>query len=301
MATASLVHAVLDTHTGLVRDHNEDYTSAWEPQSDVDRLRHGWLYIVADGVGGAAAGEVASRYATERIQYHYLASAHLPNLEERLRQAIQAANEDLRRLAVESQPHNHMATTVVAAVVRDNQAVLANVGDSRGYHWRAGRLQQITKDQSLVAQLVEEGAITQAEALHHPRRNIILFSIGSMREPRIDLFQLPLEPDDRLLLCSDGLTRHVEDEEIAAIVGRPGLASAVHELIDLANERGGSDNITIALIHIQRPPVPAGRLVIPTPRLTVRSRTAAALWGYTLFLAVLEMILILLIWYGLRI
>ncbi len=300
MATPPFVQAVLETHTGLVRDHNEDYTSAWEPQSEQDRCRHGWLYIVADGVGGAAAGEVASQYATERIQHHYLASAHLPGLDARLRHAIQAANEDLRQLAANSHRHSHMATTVVAAVVRDNQAVLANVGDSRGYHWRAGRLQQITKDQSLVAQLVEEGAITQAEALNHPRRNIILFSIGSMREPRIDLFQVALEPDDRLLLCSDGLTRHVEDEEIAAILGRAAPAPAVHELIELANQRGGSDNITIALIHIQRPPV-AIRRVISTPTLTVRPRTSTALWVYTLFLAILEMILILLVWYGLRV
>lgn len=301
MSTVTQVSAVLKTDTGMVRDHNEDYVSAWEPSSEEEKASHGWLYLVADGVGGAEAGEVASRVTVEQVTTYYLADHETQEVGERLQAAIRAANDDLRQLAA-NQHHANMATTLVAVAIVNNQATIANVGDSRCYHWRQGQIRQITKDQSLVAQLVEEGAITEEEALNHPRRNVILFSIGSMRDPRIDLFTVSLEPDDLLLLCSDGLTRHVSDPEIAETLGQTTPELAGQMLVELANARGGSDNISVALISFgQHTPVARVVTAPMRPFVLPAGATPYALWAYALFLAVVEVILILVIWFGLRV
>ena len=237
------------TDPGLVRGHNEDFVAVYEPQTPDDHLLHGSLYIVADGVGGADAGEVASQYASERAQYHYLQSSNEQGWGHRLIEAMQAANTDLRRLAAEREDSRRMATTMVAAVIQDARAYIGNVGDSRAYLLRGGSLVQVTRDQSLVARLVEEGALTPEEAVKYPYKNVILYSIGSEKRPPIDLFEVDLEPGDLLLLCSDGLTRHVDDGEIAAILLDEPPQSAAESLVRLARERGGEDNITVALVQ----------------------------------------------------
>lgn len=247
-ATAPL-SAAWRTDPGLVRGHNEDFVTVYEPDTPDDRLRHGSLYIVADGVGGADAGEVASQYASERALHHYLAAAGEREWGPRLIEAMQAANTDLRRLAAEREDSRRMATTMVAAVVLDSQAFIGNVGDSRAYLWHGGALAQVTRDQSLVARLVEEGALTAEEALRYPYKNVILYSLGSEKRPPIELFEVALEQGDLLLLCSDGLTRHVSDEEIAAILGRELPEAAAETLVGLARERGGEDNITVAVVQ----------------------------------------------------
>ena len=243
------------TDQGRVRSHNEDFVASHEPPGPEEESRDGRLYIVADGVGGSDAGEVASRYATERTIHHYL-SAHEPSdWGERLRQAMLAANADLRQLTSEKHSGKRMATTMVAAVLHVDRATIANVGDSRGYHWRNGVMRQVTKDQSLVARLLEEGAITEEEAANHPRKNIILHSLGSESAPQIDLYELILATGEMLILCSDGLTRHVRDDEIASMVGEMAAQKATEKLVQLANERGGEDNISVAVLRIgERPP-----------------------------------------------
>ncbi len=199
------------TDPGLVRSHNEDFVAVYEPESPDDRRLHGSLYIVADGVGGADAGEVASQYATERTLHHYLADGDHEGWGPRLIEAMQSANTDLRRLAADRDDSRRMATTMVAAVVADNHAHIGNVGDSRAYLWRDGVLEQVTRDQSLVARLVEEGALTADEATRYPYKNVILYSIGSEKRPPIDLYDVELAPGDMLLLCTDCLTRHLSD------------------------------------------------------------------------------------------
>ena len=238
MAQRQLIDASLRTHQGRVRSNNQDFIAWREPADADEEQKQGWLYILADGAGGMDAGEVASRFATERTLHHYLADEE-PGWGARLQAAMQAANADLRDMSARNEGNSRMATTMVAVVISDHRAYVANVGDSRAYFWRNGSLRQVTKDQSLVAQLVDEGAITAEEAAVHPRRNVILFSLGSERTPRIDLYELPLEAGDKLVLCSDGLTRHVSDEEIEAVVGRQAAAEATESLISLANERGG--------------------------------------------------------------
>ncbi len=237
------------TDPGLVRSHNEDFVIVYEPESPGDYQLHGTLYIVADGVGGADAGEVASQYASERTLHHYLQSTQFDTLGARLIEAMQSANTDLRRLAVERDDSRRMATTMVATVIQDDRAYIGNVGDSRAYLWRGSVISQVTRDQSLVARLVEEGALTAEEALRYPYKNVILYSLGSEKRPPIDLFEVELEPGDHLLLCSDGLTRHVSDEEIARILAGEEPGAAVETMVRLARQRGGEDNIPVAILQ----------------------------------------------------
>jgi protein phosphatase len=295
MSSNGLIEASLRTHQGRIRDHNEDFVAFREPADSRDESQDGWLYIVADGVGGADAGEVASQFAAERTVEHYVNSAQVTDLGQRLLSAMRTANTDLRQFVAERNDHSRMATTMVAVVVRGNRAYIGNVGDSRGYLWRNGDLHQITKDQSLVAKLVEEGAITEAEAAVHPRKNVILYSLGSERDPKIDLFEQILEPDDILLLCSDGLTRHVSDEELATIASQQEPDVATRTLIDLANSRGGEDNISVVVLHYNSAHAVVAPLVGTQPEEQPK-RHRALLWSYTLLLSIVQVILIITAW-----
>lgn len=310
MATIEAVTASLRTDVGVVRERNEDFVGSWEPTTPEEQVEHGWLYIVADGVGGADAGDVASQHATEQTIRYYVSEPH-DDVAERLRHAVQAANDDLRQLASQRNRSNYMATTIVAVAIRDGKVMFANVGDSRGYHVRDGAIQQVTKDQSLVAQLVEEGAITEEEALVHPRRNVILSSLGPTREPKIDLFDLHVSQGDILFLCSDGLTRHVSDEEIAEICQNEAPDAATRILIDLANERGGSDNVSVAILRVgdttssgryKRPSSNRGSSMMNQDvELTTGSKSPVGLWVYALALVLVEAALIFIVWYLLRV
>lgn len=304
MSLPAKINASLRTDVGRVREHNEDYVTFREPLDAYDEVLHGWLYLVADGVGGADAGEVASQFASERTLENYLQDAQNPNLGERLVDAMQAANTDLRQMIAERDSGSRMATTMVAVVLQGDQAYFANVGDSRGYLWREGVLEQVTKDQSLVAKLLEEGAITAEEAEYHPRRNVILYSLGSERHPKIDLFEKKLLPGDIILLCSDGLTRHVTDEELAELVAASDEPAAVTQhLIDLANSRGGQDNISAAILHYdnqgvshtgKNQPDSVSPVVTTPPRND--QKKARTLWGFTLLLSLIQTMLIITLW-----
>jgi len=249
METKGQINAHVETATGLVREHNEDFVDLREPTDQDDEKLNGWIYLVADGVGGADAGEVASRYASEQMIAQFVSDHDFEDWGQRLVNAMQIANVKLRKMVAERDDNSRMATTMVAAVIHKNKVFIGNVGDSRGYHWRKGQLKQVTRDQSLVAKLVEEGAISEAEAQLHPRRNVILYSLGSENQPKIDLFELKLQPRDILLLCSDGLTRHVSDDEISEVLVDTTPKSATKKLIKLANQRGGEDNISAVVIH----------------------------------------------------
>ncbi len=294
------ITASLRTDVGRVREHNEDFVGSWEPQSAAEAEANGWLYIVADGVGGAEAGEIASQHATEQVIRFYI-EKETGSTAERLESAVRAANRDLRQLADQRGAVRAMATTMVAAVIEGTAVTLANVGDSRGYHIDNDTITQITKDQSLVAKLVEEGTITEAEAAVHPQRNVILSSLGPSRDPRVDLFSLTLAPGQLLLLCSDGLTRHVADDEIAAIANANAPDDATTKLIALANDRGGGDNISVAVIGMGDPlqETLRGANVAAAPPQPTTKRWK--LWTYTLFLSMVEVVLITLVYYWLRV
>lgn len=298
MSNKGRIEASLRTHEGQVRDHNEDFVSFREPTDIDDESQNGWVYIVADGVGGADAGEVASQFASERTLAHYLANNQDKEWGRRLVDAMQAANTDLRQMVAERNSNSRMATTMVAAVIQGKQLFLANVGDSRGYHWRNGQIRQITKDQSLVAKLVEEGAITEAEAKDHPRKNVILYSLGSERNPKIDLFSVSLESGDVLVLCSDGLIQHVTDDEISLVVSQLEPGAATQSLIELANKRGGKDNISVAILRYD---MPGNQPVVLETTEERQPGGRMLMWLYTMFLSFIQTILIIFVWLLLRV
>lgn len=297
------VNFSMRTDQGRVRDHNEDFVASHLPSGPEEESQNGQLYIVADGVGGSDAGEVASRFATERTIHHYIENSDTVDWGERLRQSMLAANTELRQLSGRQYEGLRMATTMVAVVLHGDSATLANVGDSRAYHWQDGAISQITKDQSLVARLLEEGAISEEEAVNHPRKNVILHSLGSENAPQIDLYQVSLRPSEALVLCSDGLTRHVSDEEIAGAIGQVAVEEATEKLIELANSRGGEDNISVAVLTFGDEPDMelADRFVAPrvvaVPRaLADTAHARRAMWIYTAILCIVQVALIVLVW-----
>lgn len=306
MSNHRLVNAATCTDVGQIRDHNEDYVIFREPANEEEFAQNGWLYVVADGVGGADAGEVASQFASKQTVEHYLRNYAQENWGQRLVDSMQAANTDLRRMVAERNDNSRMATTMVSVVIDAHKAYIANVGDSRGYLWRNGALEQVTKDQSLVAKLLEEGAITEEEAENHPRRNVILYSLGSERSPKIDLFERFLEPNDKILLCSDGLTRHVTDEELAEHLYSNNLEETAAALVHLANNRGGQDNITVSILQFQADSSISDSAKNGSAQKAARSgnKTAVSptahasknLWNLTILLAVIQSFLIVFLW-----
>ncbi len=289
------IRAASETNVGQIRGHNEDFLLNWEPKTATEAVEHGWLYIVADGVGGADAGEVASQFASEEVQAQYLTTSENRDWNGRILDAMYTANSNLRQMVAERNDSSRMATTMVALVIHEDVATIANVGDSRAYHWRNGRFEQVTRDQTLVAKLVEEGAITAQEAVNHPRGNVILYSIGSERHPKIDTYELNLLEGDMFVLCSDGLTKHVADEEIRQTIEQQTPIAATESLIELANNRGGEDNITVTIVQYGDSPYLQSKALIisASEEEKIANSSRIALWFYTAFLAFVMILLMI--------
>ena len=224
------------TDIGCVRDHNEDSLVVAPP-----------LYVVADGMGGHAAGEVASEIAVE-----VLAERAPKTLDpEALARAVEEANLAIINAARIGEGRKGMGTTCTAAMLEDERLIIAQVGDSRAYLMHNGKLQQLTRDHSLVADLVEAGEITPAQARIHPQRSAITRALGSDPRTQPDMYEINVEAGDRLLLCSDGLSSMLEDDEIQTIMNRtddPQLCAA--QLVNGAIAAGGSDNVTVIVVNI---------------------------------------------------
>jgi protein phosphatase len=223
------------TDVGRTRDHNEDDFGVGEG-AGVEQ--YGELLIVCDGMGGHAAGEVASRLGVETILSTYYSDAS-PDRVDVLRRAFERANA-----RIHAEGRGAMGTTGVAALFYQGMLHVANVGDSRAYLIRNDEICQVSRDHSLVGEQVAAGVITADQARSSYYRNVITRALGYQSEVQVDLFHLPLQAGDMVVLCSDGLHGLVGDEEIYEIVRSMPLADAVDRLIDLANERGGTDNIT---------------------------------------------------------
>ena len=241
------------TDVGKLRDHNED--------SYLDEKSAG-LFVVCDGMGGHAGGEVASSIAVETINefihnqkegdWPFGHDAERPLAGERLRNAALLANQRITE-HIEKEPWlARMGTTMVSALVApDGASWVANIGDSRAYLWRDGSLRQITSDHSWVNEQVQRGVLSSAEAAAHPLKNVITRALGARDTLPVDLMEEHLQSGDALLLCSDGLTGMVTDEAITGILGDLSLPPEVacQQLIDAANENGGEDNITVVLVR----------------------------------------------------
>jgi len=252
------------TDLGRTRDHNEDRflvadltRKAASLQPDVrqhDIGPRGTLLVVADGMGGAAAGELASEMATDAIYAHLVKTWNAEHevtpqrFAYRLKEAVEVANASIHAHAKAHPEVRGMGTTTTAAGVLNDHVYLTQVGDSRAYLIRGGQAHQITKDQSLMQRLVEAGELTEEEAAQSERRNIILQALGPDPKVKVDLTHQEVRRGDILVLCSDGLSGQVKKEEIAQVVSTtPDLSAACDKLIAIANERGGPDNITVVL------------------------------------------------------
>ena len=212
------------------------------------------VFIVCDGMGGAAAGEVASSLAVDEILKHLDHSnghAHI-TLPLAAEKAILAANEAIYDRAQRNRKLSGMGTTMVALITRDRRAWLMNIGDSRGYRLRDGKLEQLTLDHSLVEEQVRLGRMSPAEALRSPLRNVITRALGTQSRVTPDIFELEPEPGDVYLLCSDGLTRELSDKDIEKLVlSAPSLEDACELLVEAAKKVGGHDNITCLLVRAE--------------------------------------------------
>ena len=233
------------TDTGRQRNANEDSYFTAAP-----------LFVVADGMGGAQAGEVASKAAAESF------ARDLPEAppERVLEETIEGANRTIHELARKDPSLAGMGTTTTAAIVdlEAEEVALGHVGDSRAYRLRGGKLEQLTRDHSLVEEMRRKGQLTDAQAEDHPQRSIITRALGPEPEVQVDLQTVPAQPGDVFLICSDGLTTMLDDEKIAHLLGRAtSLQSAVRALVDEANRAGGRDNITVVAFRLEDTAAPA--------------------------------------------
>jgi protein phosphatase len=240
------------TNTGMLRDHNEDAYKIPSP-TDADTLaRKGYLYVLADGMGGHQKGEVASAVTIETVNsvyYTTVTSLNEKDAEDAIITALSNAIEEANMRVMYATEGG--GTTVVAAVLHGDSLVVMNVGDSRAYLLRNSELQLMSRDHSLVSRLVELGKITAEEALTHPRRNVLYQALGQGTDVEIHIFSQKLQPDDIVILCSDGLWGEVSEAAIKEVLSQvisPLLAAK--QLIDQANALGGPDNITAIIIHV---------------------------------------------------
>src|SRR5579859_5553006 len=238
------------TDVGRRREHNEDNMAFVIPKDPLVMANKGALFIVADGMGGHAAGEVASEIAVDTISNMY----YQDDSEEggvSLLRAIRRANASIHQRAAENMLRTGMGTTCVAAVLRGNIAYIANVGDSRAYLLRGNQVVQITRDHSWVAEQVRAGLLTEDQARTHTQRNVITRCLGTQADVEIDVFPEQIEEKDALVLCTDGLSGLVSDDEIRRIVDQSGPQESVYHLVERANENGGPDNITAIVVSVQ--------------------------------------------------
>jgi PPM family protein phosphatase len=263
-----IAHVLGRTDVGRTREHNEDAflvadLSAGTVSEQAEAVTYtlgprGALFMVADGLGGAAAGEIASGMAVDivlqELRRSWLSSpgSDPDTFAHALKKACEAANARIYEYAMKNPDHRGLGTTATIAGLLGDTLYLVQVGDSRAYIVRAGVAQQITKDQSLMQRLIEAGEMTPEDAEHSDRRNIILQALGPEPTVKIDLTHQPVRRGDLLVLCTDGLSGQVRKEEIGRVVAQErDLTAAGQSLIDRANENGGPDNITVVIAHLE--------------------------------------------------
>jgi serine/threonine protein phosphatase PrpC len=230
--------SIWKTDTGRARADNEDSAYARPP-----------LYVVADGMGGAQAGEVASALAVEEFRGGLVTQG---TAEQRLSERVQAANRRIYETAHRKLEHEGMGTTLTAVYLDESDLAVAHVGDSRAYIFRDGELIRLTHDHSLVEELIRRGKLTPEQAAAHPQRSIITRALGIEPEVEVDTWTYPMQAGDVVLLCSDGLTSMISEPQIASVLAaEPDLVRAGDRLIAEANEAGGRDNITVVLFRLE--------------------------------------------------
>ncbi|WP_176717330.1 Stp1/IreP family PP2C-type Ser/Thr phosphatase [Vulcanibacillus modesticaldus] len=243
------MQAAVRTDVGKVRAINEDYIFVSDPYPN------GLLVaIVADGMGGHQAGEIASKTAVEVI-YHEIHQIMSNNLsiegyQLALEKAIHKANGEVYKQSLNNDGYRGMGTTILASIISPEWIILGHIGDSRAYLVDDNNIRQLTEDHSLVNELVKEGQLTQEEAMTHPKKNILTRALGTEEKVKVDICLIHWEKDQTLLLCSDGLTNHVSDEKIFEVLNQKDVSieNKTDYLLSLAIDAGGEDNISIILV-----------------------------------------------------
>ena len=232
--------------TGRMRAENQDYVSVFINQSGAQ------LAIVADGVGGQNGGDVAATMAVSHIgnQWQQSTISTVETAKQWLIEQVNNENDTIVKTAQRYRTLNGMATTLVIAVILANQLIIANIGDSRAYVIRQRQMRQLTVDHNLANELLQEGAITEDEAVTHPGRHLITRQLGVTDDSKPDLFAINLYPNDYVLMTTDGMPKHVSDENILqTVLSANDIADAVTQLITKTNNAGGSDNVTVLIGH----------------------------------------------------
>lgn len=239
------LQAAVQTSTGRLRSSNEDAYGMCAERG---------MFVVCDGMGGAAGGEIASRLAADAVLEHWASHAGELPPREALHQAIAAANRTVLDRAESDPGLSGMGTTLVALVLTPDAALIGHAGDSRCYLLRGGELRRQTRDHSLIDEQLRLGTITAEEAEHSPFRSVITRAVGTQPAVTEEIQEIAVEAGDLFLLCTDGLTREVSEDEIARILsmaaGAPSLEPAAWRLVEMANEAGGRDNITCLLVRV---------------------------------------------------
>ena len=234
------------TDIGKVRDVNQDSVMGGFISENTA------VVVVCDGMGGAQSGEVASRMAIEnvykRIVDNFRPDASSNSIRNLMLTAVHAANTIVYEKSIEDIDKNGMGTTCVAALVDGKHCYVVNIGDSRAYLLQKNKIEQVTVDHTYVQSLYDEGHITKEEMKTHKMRNVITRAIGVEEDVEVDYFEFDLEDNFSLLLCSDGLTKYCNEEKIYDCIFERNLEKGIEELIDFSNEKGGRDNITVAVI-----------------------------------------------------
>ncbi len=228
---------------GTVRKLNEDYVGCYEKD-----IR---FYVVADGMGGHNAGEVASKIAVDSVIKYIKEAKDIKseNLGGILSKAVEYANENIYKESMKSQKLTGMGTTITACLIKGSNAVVANVGDSCCYFIKNNDIIKITKDHSLVQQLIDSGTITEEEALSHPNKNIITRALGTSESVKVDIFELQFDDVSKGILATDGLTNVVSADEIYNVVLNNEKEIACHKLIELSKQKGSRDNISVIVFE----------------------------------------------------
>jgi serine/threonine protein phosphatase PrpC len=265
------------TDVGRKRPHNEDNMAYVIPKDEQVMARKGALFIVADGMGGHAAGEVASEIAVDTVTMTYYQDDN-EDIPLSLMNAIKRANTIIHQRAAENMLRSGMGTTCVSAVLRGNTAHVANVGDSRAYVIRNGQVRQVSQDHSWVEEQVRAGLLTRDQARSHAQRNVITRCLGTQAEVEVDVFTEELEEGDCLILCTDGLSGSVYEEDLRAIVEQYIPQESVYHLVERANENGGPDNITAIVVRVHElgiePPTARHLVHVGSSDLSVEEDTA---------------------------
>lgn len=235
------------TDRGIVREHNEDSGGIFYNPSGQ------FLAVIADGMGGHLAGDVASRMAVQWIQQEWEKTNEFnttQKVEKWVTKHLQKANDKILKKANNNEKYQGMGTTVVLVIGLEESLVVAHIGDSRCYLHEGDTFKQVTEDHSLVNELIRSGQLSEEDATHYPRKNVVLKAVGTEKQILPDIQTISWREGDQLLLCSDGLSDKIQEEELAAHLEKDGSVQEIAKsLVELANERGGEDNISLIIIR----------------------------------------------------